>query len=39
MESEYAAVHENKADRENIYKLDSKEKVLFMFFFSQSIEF
>ena len=28
MESEYASVLENKEDRENIYKMDSKEKVL-----------
>lgn len=31
MESEYASVLENKEDRENIYKMDSKEKVLFIF--------
>ena len=28
MESEYATVRENKEDRENIYKVDSKGKVL-----------
>lgn len=31
MESEYATVLENKEDRENIYQLDSKGKVLFGF--------